>query len=185
MKINLEETKETKMAETSSKLIMIRGNSGSGKTTTAKALQQKLGRNTMIISQDMVRREILWVNDGFDTPALPLLKEMLLYGHAHCPAVILEGIMKAEWYQPLFTLARETFGDQIYAYYFDLPFEETLRRHAMREKAKEFGEAAMRRWWNEKDFLPDISERILSADLSPDQVLSIICDDIFHNNMRI
>ena len=63
-----------------SKLIIIRGNSASGKTTTARALQQKLGQNTMVISQDMVRREILRVKDGFDTLALPLMKEMLLDG---------------------------------------------------------------------------------------------------------
>ena len=30
------------------KLIILRGNSGSGKTTVAKALQKKLGRNTML-----------------------------------------------------------------------------------------------------------------------------------------
>ena len=67
-----------------SKLIIIRGNSASGKTTTARALQQKLGQNTIVISQDMVRREILRVKDGFDTLALPLMKEMLLYGQKHC-----------------------------------------------------------------------------------------------------
>lgn len=52
--------------------------------------------------------------------------------------------MKVEWYQPLFAFARELFGDQIYAWYFDLSFEETLRRHAGSDKAKEFGEAEMR-----------------------------------------
>ncbi|MGN0714544.1 MAG: hypothetical protein ACI4LN_01885 [Anaerovoracaceae bacterium] len=40
---------------------------------------------------------------------------MLFYGHQHCRFVILESIMKAEWYQPLFTFARELFGDQILA----------------------------------------------------------------------
>lgn len=40
-------------------LIIIRGNSGSGKTTLAHRLQRALGRNTMVISQDVVRREML------------------------------------------------------------------------------------------------------------------------------
>ena len=39
------------------KLIILRGNSGSGKTTIAKELQKSLGRNTMLISQDVVRRD--------------------------------------------------------------------------------------------------------------------------------
>lgn len=47
--------------EDMSKLIILRGNSGSGKTTVAKALQKKLGYNTMLISQDEVRRNMLWL----------------------------------------------------------------------------------------------------------------------------
>ena len=70
---------------------------------------------------------------------------MLFYGQRHCRFVILEGILKAEWYQPLFAFARELFGDQIYAWHFDLSFEEALHRHAGSDKAKEFGEAEMRR----------------------------------------
>lgn len=41
------------------KLIILRGNSGSGKTSAAKALQEKFGPNTMLISHDMVRMQIL------------------------------------------------------------------------------------------------------------------------------
>ncbi|MCI9433104.1 MAG: AAA family ATPase, partial [Oscillospiraceae bacterium] len=55
-----------------SKLIILRGNSGSGKSSAAKALQRELGRNTLMISQDTVRREMLWARDGEDTPAIPL-----------------------------------------------------------------------------------------------------------------
>lgn len=68
---------------------------------------------------------------------------MLFYGQRHCRFVILEGILKAEWYQPLFAFARELFGDQIYAWHFDLSFEEALHRHAGSDKAKEFGETEM------------------------------------------
>lgn len=76
-----------------SKLVIIRGNSGSGKTTVAKALQHELGHNVMVISQDVVRREMLRVKDGAGTKALPLLSELLMYGkiiakqlflRAHC-----------------------------------------------------------------------------------------------------
>lgn len=108
------------------KLIILRGNSGSGKTTAAKELQAKFGANTMLISQDMVRREMLRVKDGADTKALPLMKELLQYGRSHSDIVILEGIMYADWYKPLFELANQMYGQKnIYAYYFDLPFEET------------------------------------------------------------
>ncbi|NLW00804.1 MAG: hypothetical protein GX041_06340 [Clostridiales bacterium] len=45
---------------------IIRGNSGSGKSSVAKMLQRKIGRNTLVISQDIVRREMLRVHDGKD-----------------------------------------------------------------------------------------------------------------------
>lgn len=54
-------------------LILLRGNSGSGKSSVAKELQRKIGRNTLVISQDIVRREMLWAHDGKDAAALPLL----------------------------------------------------------------------------------------------------------------
>ena len=59
------------------KLIILRGNSGSGKTTIAKELQQVFGNNTMLISQDVIRRDMLKVKDGENTKALPLLEELL------------------------------------------------------------------------------------------------------------
>lgn len=105
------------------KIIILRGNSGSGKTTVARALQKKFGYNTMMISQDEIRRNILWVKDGVDTKALPLMIELIKYGYEHCDVVILEGIMYDEWYSPLFKTANELYGMDIYAYYFDIPLK--------------------------------------------------------------
>lgn len=58
------------------KLITLRGNSGSGKTTVAKELQKCFGRNTMRISQDAVRRDMLMVKDHENTEAIPLMMEL-------------------------------------------------------------------------------------------------------------
>lgn len=73
------------------KLITLRGNSGSGKTTIARALQEKFGKNTMLLSQDVIRRDILKTNDGAGTRANDVLIMLLEYGHAHNELVILEG----------------------------------------------------------------------------------------------
>lgn len=146
------------------KLIILRGNSGSGKTTTAKELQNRFGHNTMLISQDAVRREMLKVRDGENTLALPLMKELLRYGSEHSDVVILEGIMYSDWYKPLFELAVQLYGTEIYAYYFDLPFEETLKRHQTRAKCNEFGEEAMRRWWRENKYRSITNDGSISVD---------------------
>ena len=58
----------------------------------------------------------------------------------------MEGILNAKWYRPLFEEAVILFGTDIYAYYYDLPFEETLKRHETKAERFEFGEKEMRRW---------------------------------------
>ena len=156
------------------KLIMLRGNSGSGKTTVAKGLQDHFGRGTMVLSQDMIRREVLKERDGINPPALPLIKQMLRYGSENCEVVILEGIFIADWYRELFEEAIKMYGSDIYAYYFDIPFEETLRRHQTRTKAAEFGADEMREWWKEKDFLDMIKETIITEDKSKEEIVNEI-----------
>lgn len=159
-------------------MIVLRGNSGSGKSTIAKELQNRLGANTMLISQDVIRRDMLKVKDGENTLALPLMKELLVYGYAHSNIVILEGIMYADWYKPLFELAVELYGTEVYAYYFDLPFEETLKRHQTKPNRHEFGEEAMRRWWSEKDFSVVLNEVRITADKNIDCIVADICNSI-------
>ncbi len=156
------------------KLVMLRGNSGSGKTTVAKALQELFGRGTMVLSQDMIRREVLKERDGTDPPALPLIKQMLEYGSEHCEVVILEGIFIADWYRELFETVIELYGSDIYAYYFDISFEETVRRHNTRSKAAEFGADEMRKWWKEKDYLDMIKETTITEDKNKDEIVNEI-----------
>ncbi|WP_291569030.1 MULTISPECIES: kinase [unclassified Clostridium] len=160
------------------KLIILRGNSGSGKTTTGKVLQKKFGHGTMLISQDIVRREMLFVKDGPNTEASKLLNELALYGKKHCNIVILEGILNSEWYRKLFENLLDEFGNQIFAYYFDIPFEETLNRHKQKPNAHEFGENEMRRWWNEKDLLGIIPEACLHKELSLNEIVDMIYQDV-------
>lgn len=159
-------------------LIILRGNSGSGKTTTGKALQRKFGHGTMLISQDIIRREMLYVKDGPNPDASQLLLELALYGKSHCNIVILEGILNSKWYKKLFESLIDEFNNQIFAYYFDIPFEETLNRHKLKPDAHEFGEKELREWWNEKDLLDIITEVCLHKELSLNEIVDIIYRDV-------
>ncbi|GFZ33150.1 hypothetical protein CSC2_36760 [Clostridium zeae] len=160
------------------KLIILRGNSGSGKTTTAKALQKKFGQGTMLISQDVVRREMLFVKDGPDTKASDLLNELVIYGKKHCDIVILEGILNSKWYEGLLKSLLHEFDNQIFAYYFDIPFEETLNRHKQKPNAQDFGEKDMRKWWNERDLLGIIPETFISKELKLNEVVDMIYEEV-------
>lgn len=160
------------------KIIILRGNSGSGKTTVARLLQKKFGHGTLLISQDVIRREILYVKDGIETKALPLLIELVKYGKENCDVVILEGILKADWYRELFEQIKKEFGQEIYAYYYEIPFEETLKRHQTKPNCNEFGEEEMKRWWNEKDYISFIPEKIITTESSLDITVDMIFQDV-------
>lgn len=158
-----------------SRLIILRGNSGSGKTSAARALQKRFGSNTMLISHDMIRMQVLhvWGREGTEK-SQPLLMELVKYGNQHSAVTILEGILDSKEYRTLFECCVETFGNSIDAYCYDLPFEETLKRHQTKPNREEFGEEDMRRWWCEKDYLPMISETILTKDISLDEAVEMI-----------
>ena len=159
------------------KLIILRGNSGSGKSSVAKALQRRIDRNTLVIPQDTIRREMLWAHDGYNTTTIPLLINLLHYGYKNSEITILEGILNSKKYKPLFETAVELYGSNILAYYYDLPFEETIKRHETRDKCFNFGEAEMRQWWNEKDYIKFIPEKTITKNMSlEDTIETIICD---------
>jgi len=103
--------------------------------------------------------------EGIDK-SLPLLIDLLKYGRAHSEITILEGILDSAEYSLLFETSIEEFGSDIFAYYYDLPFEETLFRYSTKPNRFDFGEKDMRKWWREKDYLTVISETILKKDLS-------------------
>lgn len=160
------------------KLIILRGNSGSGKTTVAKELQKKIGRNTMLISQDVIRRDMLRVKDYENTEAIPLMRALLKYGNTHSDVVILEGIMYSDWYQSLFELANQLYKTKIYAYYFEISFEETLRRHKTKPNCNEFGAEEMKQWWREKDLSNELAESLITDEKELQNIISEIYETV-------
>ena len=84
---------------------------------------------------------MLWVHDGLNTAAIPLLISLIEYGYTNSEITILEGIFHSAWYKPLFEQAVRIFHEEnIYAYYYDLPFEETLKRHETKDNRFDFVE---------------------------------------------
>ena len=81
-----------------STLIILRGNSASGKTTIAKELQEHFGQGTLLVSQDVVRRDMLKVHDTMGNLSHDLLFEITKYGKGKCEFVILEGILNSRRY---------------------------------------------------------------------------------------
>lgn len=158
-------------------LILLRGNSGSGKSTVARTLQQHFGRGTLLVPQDTVRREMLYARDLPDGPTAPLMEAIARYGAEHCAVTIIEGILYSERYDSLFRALPALFDD-IHAYYFDVSFEETLRRHETRPQRTQFGSEHMRSWWIEHDLLTILPEAIIPETSSLEETVARIITDV-------
>ena len=159
------------------RLFIIRGNSASGKSTIAKKLQLELGYGTMLIPQDVIRREIVRVKDEPNNPAIELIKLIAMYGKEIGYDVILEGILSSNRYGAMIRDLVDEFGENTYAYYYDVSFEETLRRHSLKPVASEYGEKQMREWWQEKDYLNIQQEKIISENMNIDDIIAMILSD--------
>lgn len=160
------------------RLIVIRGNSGSGKSTIAKQLQHRMDYGTMLIPQDVVRRDILRVRDTDDNPSIQLVYDLAIYGGKIGYNVIVEGIFVNKRYGDVLRKLINDFKGESYVYYFDIPLNVTLQRHASKPNAHEFGEKELREWYIEKDYLGTVNEKAISADMDESQILQMITDDL-------
>jgi adenylate kinase family enzyme len=161
-----------------SKLIIIRGNSGSGKTTTAKILQNHLGSGTLLVSQDTVRRDMLNIRAKKGNLSMDLIRQITEYGKDKCEFVILEGILSKHCYAEMLHNLVDFYNGKAYTYYFDVSFEETVKRHNSRSKKTEFGEGSLRAWWNPKDYLGMDGEVLLTNGMSQDDVMKLILNQL-------
>jgi len=162
----------------SSKLIIIRGNSGSGKSTVARQLRERLGDNTMLVPQDVIRREILFVKDREGNPAIDLIANVVSYAKKIDYNVILEGILSKKLYESTLNQLIDEFAPNIHIFYMDVSFEETVRRHQTKPNKHEYGEEKMREWWIEKDYLGHPSEKIIPETLTTDEAVEFILNTI-------
>lgn len=156
------------------KLIIIRGNSGSGKSTVAQLVREKLNGNTMLVPQDIVRREMLYVKDRVGNPAINLISKIALYGKEVGYNVVLEGILSKKLYDNMLNDLISEYGDDTYVFYMDVSFEETLRRHDTKPKRNEYGEEKMKEWWLEKDYLNLPNEYLIPESYSVTEAVEYI-----------
>ena len=145
-------------------LIVIRGNSGSGKSSTALALRFAAGRGVALVQQDVIRRNLLRERDRPGGANIELIALNVRYCLAHDYDVILEGILYDAHYGAMIRGLIEEHRGPSFAYYYDIPFEETLRRRASKPNGHDYGEAEMSGWYVERDLLGVPGEQIIGPD---------------------
>ena len=146
------------------KLIILRGNSGSGKSTVAKELRERMGYGTALVEQDYIRRTLLRERDRPDQPNIRLIDMTVRFSLAEGYNVVLEGILPKKHYGEMLMNLLEDYKGAAHAYYFDIPFEGTLKRHETKPNSNDFGEEEMRQWYLPHDVLGVENERIITED---------------------
>jgi len=159
-------------------LVVLRGNSGSGKSTTAQEVRRRVGRGVAWVEQDYLRRILLREHDRPGAPNVGLIDQTARYALDHGYHVILEGIL----YNPTYgAMVRQLIADHAGptgVYYFQLPFDETVRRHANRPLSKVVTPEQMRDWYQPRDLLGVPGEQIIDITSTLDDSANRIITDL-------
>ncbi|WP_435744786.1 AAA family ATPase [Microbacterium sp. PMB16] len=164
----------------STRLVIIRGDAASGKTTTALALRPELGAKVAVIHQDYVRRELLSNPDSRERSRdasvviVATARQALELGYD----VVLDGIFNLRDYSaPFERLHQEHIGSTAICQ-FDLGIAETLRRHAARPLGQVISEGKIREWHDGWQPLPWFDERRIGADAATADIVAMILSDL-------
>jgi len=161
---------------TAPRLVVVRGNSGSGKTTVAKAIRDKYGRGVALIHQDVFRREVLREHDYPGAANIGLIDTAVRYALDHGFHTVLEGILRVDHYGEMLNGLHRDYANRSHFFYIDVSFDETLRRHQSKEgKANEFGAAEMRSWYREHDVAGDF-DHVIGEDSAQEETVRTILD---------
>jgi predicted kinase len=161
----------------STRLIVVRGNSGSGKSSIAQGIRSAHGHGIAWVEQDFVRRMIFDELDQPDGANIGMIERIAGYALDRGFHVVLEGILPTRRYgEMLARLAHEHLGSSFF-YYLDVPFDETVRRHATRPKAAAFGLEEMRAWYRARDLLTTPEEKLIDESSSLDETVRLILAD--------
>jgi predicted kinase len=148
------------MVTFASKLIVLRGNSASGKSTTAHQLRTASSRKIALVEQDYLRRIVLKERDHKGANNVDLIYQTVTFALSRGYDVVLEGILYFPHYG---AMLRDLVGlcPDHHLFYFDVSSEETLRRHATKPIAQEVSAAQLRAWYHHRDLTHFPSERII------------------------
>lgn len=146
------------------RLIVLRGNSASGKSSVAAGLREKFGRGLALVGQDNLRRIVLRERDRPGAANIGLIDLTARYALDAGFHVVVEGILYADRYGDMLARLRADHRGPTHGYYLDVPFAETLVRHTTKPIADDVDETRLRDWYRPRDLLPGGIETVVGAE---------------------
>jgi adenylate kinase family enzyme len=158
-------------------LVIIRGNSGSGKSTIARQVRSRHGeRGVALVEQDYLRRILLRELDVPGGCAPQLISTVVTFALDHGYHVILEGILHSARHADMLHRLVAAHRGRSHVFYLDVDFDETVRRHADRPQASEFTVEQMRGWYVARDLLGTPGEQVIPQTWTVDESIAFIAD---------
>jgi adenylate kinase family enzyme len=159
-----------------SHLVIIRGNSASGKSTLALELQRALGPGTACVGQDHLRRVILREHDVPDGDNIEFIAQTVRYCVSIGYNVILEGILYSPHYATMLRKLVDEHPGPSHVFYLDVSLEETVRRHEHRPMTVTSDK--IREWYHRLDLLDIPGEITVDGNPSPQELLTLVRERI-------
>jgi adenylylsulfate kinase-like enzyme len=156
-----------------SKLIVLRGNSASGKSTVAGLVRQASSRKIAIVEQDYLRRIVLKEREAEGTDNIDLIFQTATFALSRGYDVVLEGILTFHRYGEMLRELVRGCPDH-HVFYFEVSLEETLRRHATKPIAHEVGAHLLYEWYRERDVTGFANETIIPEASSVEESVGLI-----------
>ncbi|MFF0766121.1 kinase [Streptomyces sp. NPDC003737] len=146
------------------RLVLLRGQSASGKSSVAAGMRGQFGRGLAVVGQDNLRRIVLRERDRPGAANIGLIGLTARYALDAGFHVVVEGILYADRYGDMLAQLHADHRGPTHGYYLDVPFGETLARHATKPIADDVSETQLRDWYRERDLLPGGIETVIGAD---------------------
>lgn len=154
------------VGSTQTRLVVVRGNSASGKSSVAAGIRDRFGRGVALVGQDNLRRIVLRERDVPRGASIGLIDTVARHALDAGYHVVVEGILHADRYGDMLL---DLLGDHrgvSRCYYLDVPIEETLARHATKTDPgllAQVSERELRTRYRERDLLPGGVETVVGA----------------------
>ncbi|MGI8414867.1 MAG: AAA family ATPase [Nakamurella sp.] len=154
--------------------VVLRGNSGSGKSSVAAAL--RLTDPPMaLVGQDQLWRVVLMGRERRElTDAVDLIALTVRFCLDRGRDVMLDGIFNAATHGAMLRQLIADHRGRSLVYYLDVPFVETVARHATRPQRDKFTVEQMREWYTPADTLGVPGETVIAVESTFQQTLARI-----------
>ncbi|MEV5253824.1 AAA family ATPase [Streptomyces werraensis] len=159
------------------RLVVLRGNSASGKSSVAAELRTRFGRGLALVAQDNLRRVVLREHDRPGAANIGLIDLTARYALDAGFHVVVEGILYADRYGAMLTRLHADHRGRSHAYYLDVPLDETLARHATKPIADTVDESCLHEWYRPRDLLPSGLETVVTAESGLHETVDLIMRD--------